>query len=232
MRPIWNVIEGDARVVLPDLAADIDAARTVVITDPIWPNAPSGMFEEPDAWRLFADVAALVATMARRLIVHLGYSSDPRFLFGVPPSLPFVRTCWLRYARPGQHGTLLASGDVAYVFGTLEHPHERTLLPGEVTSRHTDGKLQGGGAPLSAEGRARGVAGGLLHAAGRPRPRPVLRFGDDGGSLHSAWTAVSGDREVSGVCGSRSRASYGRSERLDADGPSARSDGAISGQAA
>lgn len=126
---------GDARDVLPSL--DLDPARTVVITDPVWPNAPPGLFDVADPADLFASVAAHFPRLARRVVVQLGCASDPRFLLGVPASFPFVRACWLRYARPSYAGTVLNSGDVAYVFGSHEGPQGRTILPGECTATTT-----------------------------------------------------------------------------------------------
>ena len=54
---------------------------------------------------------------AERLIVQLGCDSDPRFLSSIPSIWPFLRVCWLDYARPSYKGRLLYTGDVAYAFG-------------------------------------------------------------------------------------------------------------------
>jgi hypothetical protein len=70
----------------------------------------------------------------RRVIVILGTDTDPRFLGCVPPSFPFVRLCWLRYALPSYNGTVLNGGVAAYVFGDARGPHGATLMPGEVTA--------------------------------------------------------------------------------------------------
>lgn len=126
---------GDARDWLSHL--DVDASRAVIVTDPVWPNAPDGMFPGIDAGALFASAAAHFPRLARRAVVHLGCMSDPRILAGMPPSLPFVRVVWLRYACPSYCGTLLNSGDVAYVFGSREGAHGKTLLAGECTSTST-----------------------------------------------------------------------------------------------
>jgi DNA methylase len=131
-----DVHVGDARLVLPTLA--LETARTVVITDPPWPEAPADLLTEwgvTDCAELVAVVLALCAQMARRLVVVLGCSTDPRIL-RVPTSMPFVRACWLRLALPSPRGTILNSGDIAYVFGSMESAEDLTLLPGECTA-HT-----------------------------------------------------------------------------------------------
>jgi hypothetical protein len=131
MKP-WDVVCGDARFELIGLGTDIP--NTVIITDPIWPNAPANAFGVEDPWKLFTDVALSFPAVARRAIIQLGCTSDPRFLVGVPRCMPLVRVCWLRYACPSYLGTILNSGDVAYVFGSREGPEGATILPGEVTA--------------------------------------------------------------------------------------------------
>lgn len=134
-----RVLCGDARRVLADLDVE-DPAGVVVVTDPVWPNVPAGMFDVEDPARLFRDVARHFPRLARRAVVHLGCTSDPRFLVGMPRRMPFVRVCWLRYACPSYLGTVLGSGDVAYVYGSNEGPEGKTVLPGECTSNDPHGK--------------------------------------------------------------------------------------------
>lgn len=127
---------GSALDVLPRLR--LDPRHVVVITDPVWPNMPErlrdayGLTMEPEA--LWARFCSLLPEACRRIVVQLGVGSDPRFLSSIPACLPFVRTCWLRYAQPSYQGTILNSGDVAYVFGDRDAPPGQTLLPGEVTA--------------------------------------------------------------------------------------------------
>jgi hypothetical protein len=148
--PPFEVRCGDAREEL--LCVDADPSRTVIITDPVWPNAPVGMFDVPDPCALFSDVAPLFPDVARRVIVQLGCDSDPRFLTVIPRSLPFVRTCWMRYLIPSHKGPILNGADVAYVFGSHEGwereeprrtPQTREILPGEApeprSQHHRDG---------------------------------------------------------------------------------------------
>jgi hypothetical protein len=121
---------GDARDLLPALD-QVD----VIITDPVWPNAPFGMFPGVEPWSLFAQAAKHFPRLARRVVVQLGCTSDPRFLSAIPRELPFVRACWMRYLWPSAKGTVLNSGDVAYVFGSHEAPLGMTLIPGEFSSK-------------------------------------------------------------------------------------------------
>lgn len=128
------IYHGDARDILPR----IDCPR-VAITDPVWPNSVFPGVADPA--RLFAEAAQQLSS--ERLVVQLGCSSDPRFLAGVPSRLPFVRVCWLRYARPSYRGRILVGSDVAYVFGTI--PPSRPgcrVLSGETVARNNKSKTQ------------------------------------------------------------------------------------------
>lgn len=106
MKPYYEaggirIFHGDAREVLPSLGERFGA----VITDPVWPDVRivrlTG-FEE--ALALFTSVATLAAALSDRLVVYLSRETDPRFLAGVPASMPFLCACWLRFIvpRPGQ----------------------------------------------------------------------------------------------------------------------------------
>lgn len=129
-----TLFEGDARV----LASEIDVdTKTVLITDPVWPNPGRAQLQGTgDPAELFADV---MGTLARRgltrAIVILGLDSDPRFLAGVPPSLPFVRVTWLRFARPSYKGPVLNGAEVAYVFGRWGMAYQgQKVWPGEIVA--------------------------------------------------------------------------------------------------
>lgn len=133
------IYHGDAREVLPALAP-----VGVVITDPVWPNAPLGMFPGVmDPLALFTAVAVHFPRLVRRVVVHMGCNSDPRFLSAIPGELAFVRVCWLRYARPSYLGTILNGADVAYVFGSREGPEGRTVLPGEAIAKNSRDAARG-----------------------------------------------------------------------------------------
>lgn len=165
---------GDAREMLPELAQP-----AVCITDPVWPNSVFPGVTDPAA--LFAQVAALLTV--DRLVVHLGCTSDPRFLAGVPARLPFVRVAWLRYARPSYRGRILVGSDVAYVFGDVPASRAgRRVLSGECVARNNSTKLQH-------TGRGQGTSEGIEYDA-LPHPSP-RRY------EHVAWlTALYGDGGV------------------------------------
>lgn len=107
-----TIYHGDCREVLPHLGP-VES----IITDPVWPNAAVDMAGRDDPYGLFAGMCASVVD-AERVVVQLGCDSDPRFLSAIPERWPFLRVCWLDYARPSYKGRLLYTGDVAYVFGT------------------------------------------------------------------------------------------------------------------
>jgi site-specific DNA-methyltransferase (adenine-specific) len=140
MKPYYEqdgvtIYHGDARKLLPELEQQPD----VMITDPVWPNSVFPGVADPA--QLFAEAAACFT--GSRLVVHLGCSSDPRFLAGVPVRLPFVRVCWLRYARPSYRGRILVGSDVAYVFGSIPPSRPgRHVLSGETVARNNRTKLQ------------------------------------------------------------------------------------------
>lgn len=137
-----RLILGDCREVLPTLGP-VDA----VVTDPVWPNMPAGMFPIDDAWKLFADAMALLPKL-RQLVVCLRSDSDPRFLQGVPRSLRFQQVVWCQYVVPGYAGRVLGGNETAYVFGEpipfapgqqvipsmtpKAQPHERPMQQGEL----------------------------------------------------------------------------------------------------
>lgn len=125
------IYHGDARDIIPTLPT-VD----VVITDPIWPNAIAELAGSDDPAGLFAETAALFPLITDRVVVHLGCDSDPRFLSGVPASLPLFRVCYLEYACPHHKGRLLYTSDIAYVYGTSppSRPGAR-VIPGRCIAR-------------------------------------------------------------------------------------------------
>lgn len=145
MKPYYEdgsvvIYHGDAREVVPQLT---DAPR-ICITDPVWPNSVFPGVSNPRG--LFGETLAVMEL--DRLVVHLGCASDPRFMSVVPESLPFVRVCWLRYARPSYRGRMLVGSDVAYIFGSIPPAAPgRHLLSGESVARNNSTKAQhiGGG---------------------------------------------------------------------------------------
>lgn len=140
-----TLILGDAREVIPSLEIAIDT----VLTDPVWPNNSVAEFREIDPTKLLAETLDLVN--ARRLILQFGCDSDPRILRSVPDRFPFLRVCWLRFARPSYKGRLLNGSEIAYLFGepvpAAAFPGRRHLMPGEsptpmeVTANKNDRRL-------------------------------------------------------------------------------------------
>lgn len=139
MKPYYEdglvtLYHGDCREVLPL----IEQPDTCIV-DPVWPNSVFPKVLDPAA--LFAETAKLLKV--ERLVVHLGCTSDVRFLAGVPGQLPFLRVCWLRYARPSYRGRILIGSDVAYAFGSAPPSRPgRRVLSGEVTASRNNTKLQ------------------------------------------------------------------------------------------
>lgn len=134
----WEIVHGDSRKIFRGV--DADPERAVVITDPVWPNAPEGLFHVKSPNALFRNVGAQLPRVARRAVIQIGCDSDPRFLSHVPKSMPFVRVCWMRYLIPSHKGRILNGADVVYVFGSGEGwerpgvrrtPQTREILPGE-----------------------------------------------------------------------------------------------------
>ncbi len=127
-----TLYHGDCREVLPA----IEHGDTCIV-DPVWPNSVFPLVKDPAA--LFAEAAALLRV--QRLVVHLGCTSDPRFLAGVPASLPFLRVCWLEYAAPSYRGRLLIGSDVAYAWGMPPSSRPgRRVLPGRCMAKKNDTK--------------------------------------------------------------------------------------------
>lgn len=130
-----TIYHGDSRCILPGLDAES------IITDPVWPNSIFPEVADPE--RLLRET--LVSASARRVVIHLGTDSDPRFLDAVPDRWPFVRVCVLDYARPSYKGRLVYGGDFAYVFGDLpDKDGTRKLIPGLCISTTSDAMFRRG----------------------------------------------------------------------------------------
>lgn len=125
-----TLYHGDSRAILSALAYQ-GQRFDVIVTDPVWPNARTELQGADRATELFAEAAVWFPSFADRLVVQLGCDSDPRFLAGVPASLPFFRTAFLEYVRPHYKGRLMYTNDVAYIFGTVP-PSEKGahVMPG------------------------------------------------------------------------------------------------------
>jgi len=131
----WTEIYcGDARELLPQL--DFSA----IVTDPVWPNCAVPLPGADRPCEQFAEILA-AAGPRKRLAVHLGCDSDPRFLLSVPQYWPFFRVSWLEMARPHYKGRLMYGSDVAYLFG--EPPKSRPgahVIPGRFIDADSNGR--------------------------------------------------------------------------------------------
>lgn len=152
-----TLYHGDCREILPQ----ISDCPPVCITDPVWPNS---VFDGIDPLQLFREMCGILPCTT--LVVHLGCTSDPRFLSAVPPQWPFLRLCWLRYARPSYRGRVLVGSDVAYVFGTPPPVRPgRQVLSGEIVARNNTDKWQH-------TKRGNGTSEGIdYHTLPHPAPR-------------------------------------------------------------
>lgn len=139
-----TIYQGDCRELLPlvvSCSPEIQLHRClsplVVITDPVWPNAPIGMFpnvDDPELLLLEMFNALPLARVLRAAIV-LRSDSDPRFLLSVPNSLPFFRTMQLPYVMPGYIGRKLGGDESAYLFGeAIRFQKGRQVVPGRAPS--------------------------------------------------------------------------------------------------
>ena len=116
-----QIICGDSLEVLKEIP---DNAIDAIITDPVWPDVNIELPGKGRELELLTGAAKQFPRLTGRVILHLGQMTDPRLLSAIPPELPFVQACWLRYFPPMYRGPVLVSADVAYVFG-----HSR--LPGD-----------------------------------------------------------------------------------------------------
>ena len=129
--PVNQILCGDCLEVLRDWP---DNCVDLVLTDPPWPEA---CWWE-DAEQLFLRVGPTVSRLADRIVVVLGCDTPPAMLHTIHK--PYLRTAWLRYARPHYKGRILYSGDVAYAFGTAPKVSKgHFLIPGECVKTATGG---------------------------------------------------------------------------------------------
>lgn len=117
---------GDCLEILPTLPK-VDA----VITDPVWPNVPDGMFGPCDPFSLLASAADLWGD-PKRVVIVMRTDSDPRFLCCIPDRYKFFRTSNLSYSCPGHLGRKLGGLEHAYAFGDpIRSLVGQRVIPGE-----------------------------------------------------------------------------------------------------
>lgn len=115
--PDWQTADGAVRLFLGDsleLLGDVSA--DAVITDPVWPNAPVGMFPGVVPFDLWHSTCRVLPEV-RQLVVVMRNDCDPRFLSCVPERLRFQQVVWLQYVMPGYLGRVLGGNECGYVFG-------------------------------------------------------------------------------------------------------------------
>lgn len=140
MKPYYThagitIYHGDCREILPTTEA-----CDTVITDPVWPNSVATLVGHERPQQLMAEMCSALPP-PKRLIVHLGCDSDPRFLAAVPLAYPFLKECWLRYACPTRKGRNLYGADVAHVFGVYPKSIPgRRVISGEYCSTRPDAR--------------------------------------------------------------------------------------------
>jgi site-specific DNA-methyltransferase (adenine-specific) len=120
-----QLFHGDCLDILPGIGP-VDT----VITDPVWPNAPAGMFPDVlDAQALLSDALSMID--AKRVVIIMRNDSDPRFLQAVPKKWGFFRAQILSYVMPGYIGRKLGGDEFAYCFGEpLPSAPGRRVIPG------------------------------------------------------------------------------------------------------
>lgn len=135
MIPENSIICGDCLEVMKDWYNCVDENLVdLILTDPPWPEA---MWWK-DAEQLFLRAGPLMSELSTRIVVVLGCDTPPAMLHTIHK--PYLRTAWLRYARPHYKGRILYSGDVAYAFGPAPKVSEgQFLIPGECTKTATNG---------------------------------------------------------------------------------------------
>jgi site-specific DNA-methyltransferase (adenine-specific) len=125
---LTTIYHGDCREILSGLKAD------AIITDPVWPNSLPELQGSKNPEILLSQALELITV--KRIVIHLGCTSDARFLNAVPKKYPFIRVCWLRLNFPSRRGRILIGSDVAYAFGIAPVSRKGNhLLKGEFNSK-------------------------------------------------------------------------------------------------
>lgn len=133
---------GDSREIVAALSG-VD----VVLTDPVWPNAPpDSVAGSDDPFGLWAETCAVLPEH-KRLLVVMRCDSDPRFLEPCPG--PFFRTIQLPYVMPGYLGRALGGDETAYWFGSpVNSAPGRRVIPGRAPAAQPN-RRPANGHPMS-----------------------------------------------------------------------------------
>lgn len=184
MKPYYQddfatIYHGDCRQILPRLSG-----YDVVITDPVWPNSLEGMAGSKNPEKLFYQ--ALSKTKAKRLVIHLGCTSDVRFLKNIPKKYPFLRVVWLRLNFASRRGRILIGSDVAYVFGQAPKSIKgKHLLAGEINASGGNDEIKISGR-LHPCPRKYSHVGGLVNIFSEPEETILDPFMGSGTTLRAA----------------------------------------------
>lgn len=138
---------GDCLEILPTLEPESVQA---VLTDPVWPNVPAGMFPDIDDPQALLDKALYrLPAGVRQVVICLRNDSDPRFLQAVPKQYPFQQVAWCQYVMPGYLGRVLGGNECAYAFGAPVKKREgRNVIP-SVSPKAQPGDRPPNGHPCS-----------------------------------------------------------------------------------
>ena len=150
MKPYYEepeiiIYHGDCREIIPKIRKL--ATHTTIITDPIWPNAPEGMFEileSESAEEILKSTLELIVTV--RMTIIMRHDSDPRFLSCVDKDKwPYFRTAQLPYVMPGYIGRKLGGDELAYCFGEpIPRKPGQIVIPGRAPKVQPTGRLANG----------------------------------------------------------------------------------------
>jgi hypothetical protein len=120
-----------------------------VITDPVWPNAPAGMFPGANPQGLLSDMFSFAPASVKRFTIIMRNDSDPRMLCVVPKWFEFLQVAWLQYVMPGYLGRVLGGNECAYVFGTpVRYAQGRKVIP-SISPKAQPGDRPNNGHPCS-----------------------------------------------------------------------------------
>lgn len=132
MEPTWQTADGRVRLYLADCLPILPSVGPVdaIITDPVWPNVPDGMFDiRSSPFELLEDALSWVE--AKRIAIIMRTDSDPRILTAVPGNMPFIRHQNLEYVATGYLGRVLGGMEVVYGFGRpIASAPGRRVIPG------------------------------------------------------------------------------------------------------
>ncbi len=111
---------------------------SATITDPIWPNAPEGMFPltKEQIQIGWDNMCYFAAAACQRLCIVLGTDSNPApVIKSIPSFIPFIRQVTLEYDLAVPRGRLLRGNDIAYCYGVTAGIFDKNhhTIPGRIS---------------------------------------------------------------------------------------------------